>query len=267
MKKNKPLEKHFYVPIANGVILGKRMTTACKQVLLVLELKAGQSRLAKISQKTIANQTGYSLRTVKRAYKHLKQNGRIEECSGGIHLREPYPKENYVQAYEGVVHHPKWYDWQKHVLLFILTQFRGSDSDSGNRRYSLNLRGEKGKSIERYCRVPGATAGTRRKAVRGFVQELEQLGVLKVVERASRGRPAICRISMEALASMPPERRRVRCQTDPRDGDRAIRALVTCGAVRGDKPVREMVTNHADDKDSTKTQPNSPQISKSPLPP
>ena len=195
----------FFTPVENSVFTTKTLTTKARQILLILELKAGTSRIAKISQREIAALTGYPLRTVERSLHSLREQEWITQADAGVlQLEKPTPGRCYVPVYESVVHHPDWEDWQKHLLLFVMSQFRGRDQEFGVSLYSLNLRGSKGMSIDRSCRIPGSTT-QRRRIAREFVEQLEDEGILRVVEDATSNRPAICTVDRNMLENIQPD--------------------------------------------------------------
>lgn len=197
--------KSFFTPVSNEVFLTKRLRTKARQILLILELRAGASRIAKLSNREIVALTGYSLRTVERILQQLRKEEYIStEGEKQIRLLHPIPTEHYVQVHESVVHHQQWEDWQKHLLLFLLTQYRGRDWASNQRLYSLNLYGRVGDSVERVCRVPGSTQERRRRFL-GFVKQLQHDGVISIVAKATSKQPATCRIHTEQFDAWLPD--------------------------------------------------------------
>jgi len=229
---SKSSTRHFFTPVSNEVFLDRRLTRRARQILLVLEVRAGASRIVKLTQKQIAEITGYPLRSVKYALGSLRRSGWIEQRSDGeIGLVRPIPGKNFVQVYEAVVYRQDWQDWQKHLLLFVMSQFRGSEQDFGVPLYSLNMRGRVGPSIEKHCRVPG-TVKERRRKVRKFLKQLETEGILRVVEPATSNRPAICMISREALEQMEP-RGYQNSTTDPEDRVARLRFAPSSPEMRG----------------------------------
>ncbi|MEQ9410691.1 MAG: hypothetical protein RIK87_23470 [Fuerstiella sp.] len=194
----------FFTPVANEVFLCKKLTLRSRQILLILECKAGTSRLAKLSHREIAQLTGYPLRTIERSLSSLKALGYVAQAGPGeIELLKSIPTEHYVQVYDGVVHHPSWVDWQKHLLLFVMSQFRGYERDFGIPLYTLNFFGRKGTSIERCCRIPGKVK-ERRLLLRQFVKQLQQDGIMSVVADSTSNRPAICCVSRDVLERINP---------------------------------------------------------------
>jgi hypothetical protein len=172
-KRSKKQDHSFFTPVSNSVLTTSGLTTKARQILLVLELRAGASRIAKLSHEEIARLTGYQRRTIERSLHRLRKQKWISSVEAGvIELCNPIPVDNYVQVYDGVVHHPVWHDWQKHVLLFVMSQFRGRDREFGIRKHSLNLYGRQQPSVERSCRIPGSTE-ERREKFREFVEQLQ----------------------------------------------------------------------------------------------
>jgi hypothetical protein len=172
-KRSKKQDHSFFTPVSNSVLTTSGLTTKARQILLVLELRAGASRIAKLSHEEIARLTGYQRRTIERSLHRLRKQKWISSVEAGvIELCNPIPVDNYVQVYDGVVHHPVWHDWQKHVLLFVMSQFRGRDREFGIRKHSLNRYGRQQPSVERSCRIPGSTE-ERREKFREFVEQLQ----------------------------------------------------------------------------------------------
>jgi hypothetical protein len=191
----------------------KGLTTKALQILLILELKAGASRIAKLSHREIAGLTGYSLRCVERSLRSLRMREWISQIEHRvIQLPNPIPIQNYVQVYEGVVHHPQWKDWQKHLLLFVMSQFRGQEQGFGVPTYSLNLYGRKGQSVEKCCRIPGS-AKERRVRIREFIKQLENQQIIRIVEDATSNRPAICTVNRNTLENIRPDYERYQIAT------------------------------------------------------
>jgi hypothetical protein len=207
------------------------------------------SRVARLTQQQIAQSSGYALRTVKYSVRSLRDSNWISQTGDGeIRLSHPIPGKNYVQVYEGVVHHPYWDDWQNHLLLFVMSQFRTSDGEFGVPLCTLNLRVRSGRSVEKYCRVPGSVK-ERRQKIRQFVKQLEVEGILRIVDPATSNRPAICVISKEALEKMEPVGYRTseaisddvaRLRFAPPDSERQCKPSPSNGANRnlaGGKPL------------------------------
>lgn len=195
----------FFTPISSSVLLMKGLTAKTLQIMLILEMRAGTSRTARLSRREIAKHTGYQHRTVDRSLRWLRERDWIRQCEPGvIQLCYPIPTRNYVQVYEGVVFHPQWEDWQKHLLLFVMTQFRSQDREFGIKKYSLNLYGRKGMSIENNCRIPGNTRD-RRRQLREFITQLQYEQIMHVVEQSTSNRPAICTINRDVLENLRPD--------------------------------------------------------------
>jgi hypothetical protein len=212
-KSNRNSRGGFFTPVSNSVFTTKGLTTKALQILLILELKAGASRIAKLSHLEIVGLTGYSLRSVERSLRSLRVREWISQIEHRVvQLPNPIPGKNYVQVYEGVVHHPTWEDWQKHLLLFVMSQFRGQEQGFGVPTYSLNLYGRKGQSVERRCRIPGS-AKERRVRIREFIEQLENEQIIRIIENATSNRPAICTVNRETLESVQPDYERHRSAT------------------------------------------------------
>lgn len=204
-RKQKEQDRSFFTPVSNSVLTASGLTTKARQILLILELKAGASRVARLSNEEIVQLTGYQRRTVERSLFSLRKHELASTIEAGVlQLRQPIPTENYVQVYEGVVFHPVWEDWQKHALLFVMSQFRGRVQEFGISKYSLNLYGRKKPSMERTCRIPGCTE-ERRKRLREFVAQLQDEKLLSIVEDATSNRPAFCCIDRDALERISPD--------------------------------------------------------------
>ena len=200
---SKESRTNFFTPVCNTVFANKQFTTRARQVLLILELKAGKSRIAKISNADIRDATGYPIRGIKRTLGTLESQGWIvQEEAGVIRLPRPVPKQKYAQVFESVVFHPQWEDWQKHILLFLLSQYRGKSGDQS--LYALNLYGRKAPSIETTCKIPGSTK-QRRERLTEFVDQLQSNGILRIVNRATSNRPAICAISRDEIEKISPD--------------------------------------------------------------
>ena len=203
----------YFTPVSNSVFTAEELTTKARQILLILELKAGSSRIAKLSNQEIIGLTGYSRRTVERSLRSLRNQELISQSKNrAIELSNSIPAQNYVPVYESVVHHPQWEDWQKHLLLFVMSQFRGHDPQFGIKKNALNLYGRKGQSIERFCKIPGSTT-VRRKRIRKFVEQLQNQHVIEIVEEATCNRPAICIVNRDTLEGIVPDYERHQCAT------------------------------------------------------
>lgn len=204
-KLSKKQDSSFFTPVSNSVLTASCLTTKARQILLMLELRAGASRIAKLSNKEIARLTGYQRRTVERSLNRLRKQERIVQVEAGvIRLCNPIPSDKYVPVYDSVVYHPVWQDWQKHVLLFLMSQFRGRDQEFGVNEYALNLYGRQKLSIERACRIPGRTK-ERREKFREFIEQLQSDRILRIVDSATSNRPAICVIDRDALEQLRPD--------------------------------------------------------------
>lgn len=189
----------YYAKIPNEVFHpDSGLTRKARQILLVLESRAGNSRVAHLSVEEIVEHTGYGFRTTERHLAKLITGGWAARTSEKkIRLLKPVPSSYYVRAFEGIIFHSKWEDWQIQILLFVMSQF----SSEG---LILNKYGTKGDSITRCCSIPGSQP-ERRKRMNEFLKELFTTGILKVTRPHTSKRPAICEVSIAELEKLVPK--------------------------------------------------------------
>lgn len=196
-----PETQSYFAMIPNHVFEIK-MRYPVRQIYLILEFRAGKSRVAKLTNRELAGLAAYPLRTVERALQKLREFKLLgESTTRHKTLMLPYPDEKFVRAYESIVFHPTWCDWQKHILLFVMSQYRGTRL--GQDSYALNLSGTIAPSIEQRCSIPGKTQ-ERREKIAKFRDELVSEGLISIIINHSGGMPAICRINFDSIRAISP---------------------------------------------------------------
>lgn len=234
------MQLHF-AKIHNALITRNNFRSVeLRQVWLLLELKAGESRIAKVTKEWLANKTGYTTRNITRHLKTLEKCELIRHEGSSIQLANHLPTQNWFPAYEPILLHPRWQDWQKHVLLFILSQWRSS-IDYGE-AYVVNISGKKKASIERDCYVPRSRDKDDRFAkVKEFIKELYNGGIISVVKVATSKSPMLCRLNLDALVEIQAEI----------DRDATVRGAAIVRGAEADTKVRGAEYNGEGSKDTT----------------
>jgi hypothetical protein len=187
--------------ISADIALDDQLTEADVQLLITLEMKAGESRLAKATLPWLAEQIGRHPKTVLRGLQKAVQRGYIidqdRDNRGRLLIRLRPTLTPWVLA-------PRWFlasdrpFWQKHALLVILAQHRAGGG------YSIRKDGKKLGGIIRLCHLRRNTDGGRderqaRRLLDDFVRELVDLRLIALIDRPTGARPATCQVNRRRL--------------------------------------------------------------------
>jgi hypothetical protein len=210
----RPVER---VPAA--LVLDTELTRSDTQVLIHLEMKAGRSRLAKITVAGLADALGVYPSTVRRALDKGLKRGHVTSVEPDergrlyVTLRPLPPKGvSWVEAPRWFVCDPDRPFWQKHALLAILASYTASDRSINH----ASLYGSKYAGIISRCHVRHYTPGNRplpggkcsqpgkdwvqaREMVEGLLVDLQKIGLLERCGVADMGQPASYRIDRAVL--------------------------------------------------------------------
>jgi hypothetical protein len=190
-----------YERISSDIILDRKLTEADLRLLVTLELKAGESRLAKVTPAWLVQKLGCHRTTIFRALRKGTERGYIvrqeREENGRLRVRLRPTRTPWCYAPRDLLESCRPF-WQKHALLLILAQHRAGGG------YSLRLYGKKAEGIITRCHLRRYTPNGQdwkqaRQLLDDFIRELIALRLLALIDRATSRQPAICQIDENRL--------------------------------------------------------------------
>jgi len=196
MSKTKNTDYFALLP-NNFFITHKKLSLTAKQLLLELELRAGNSRQVFATKKELADSCGCDYKTVLRAINKFKQQKLLFEEDGVLILGSEQPKHAFFKAPGFIVNHPTWDTWQRQAVLFILSQFK-TKHFTGSSIYTLNRTGRQC-SMRNYCSIQGRGNTERDTNLKEFLQRLFNERVLIPVSKSSRSLPATCMVNTSRI--------------------------------------------------------------------
>ena len=184
-KHNKYTPRHYYAKIPHSTVNDNRLVPITRQVLYILELKAGASRVAHITQAEIVDITCTHPNSIYKAIKQLENYGYITDKEPGQYRLKPVSSTagKFVSAPEALILSTALTTWEIHLLIFILARWKGG-------KYELNRLGKDGiltqlSDNSNYCRIPGS--GPHRHQMQqtnlnSAIQKFIDLGIMQIVQ-------------------------------------------------------------------------------------
>jgi hypothetical protein len=198
-------------PVADSLLTDKSLTTTDLEFLLHLKRRARGTKEAKITYEQAMELLGVTKRTLQRTIQNLygEQARRklpvartaylLTHSNEGFELA-PGPKlgvrkckkSRYVPCPVELLLARGLESWQKHLLLFVLSETGGgAPVPVAVREYSINW-------ILSNCKIPGKGGKTARtRTVQTFFNDLVERGLVTVVEPATKSRSA--RVTIDVM--------------------------------------------------------------------
>lgn len=205
-----------YERLSSDLVLDPRLREADFQVLLALEMKAGESRHAICTIEWIEEQTGRCRRTVYYALGKAQElgyvTGRAKDEKGRLRLDLRRIQPSWAFAYRWMVYRPDWEFWKKRAFLAVQADHRAGGG------HHLRLFGRKLQGLISLCNVRRYCGGTwqgenylgsdwkgARRLVTDFLRELRSLCLIGLASPASGLAPAVCAVNYRRMASLAQE--------------------------------------------------------------